>query len=77
MDIELLSVQTSSQSIVDRASPEFTPSKENSNLVYLHKTIITKAATRTIEKAIEAIGGAAYFRKLGLERNLRDIMAAK
>ena len=77
MDTELLSAQTSLQSIVDLASSEFTPSQENSNLVYRHKTIITKAATRTIEKAIEAVGGAAYFRKLGLERNLRDIMAAK
>lgn len=77
MDTELLSAQTSLQSIVDLASSEYTPSPENSNLVYRHKTIITKAATRSIEKAIEAVGGAAYFRKLGLERNLRDIMAAK
>ncbi len=77
MDAELLSVQTSLQSIIDLASSELTPSKENSNPVYLHKTIITKAATRTIEKAIEVVGAAAYFCKLGLERKLRDIMAAK
>lgn len=77
MDTELLSAQTSLQSIVDIASSEFTPGTENSNLVYRHKTIITKAAIRAVEKAIDAVGGAAYYRGLGLERNFRDVQAAK
>lgn len=77
MDTDLLSAQTSLQSIVDLASSDYVPNADNSNLIYRHKTIITKAAIRSVEKAIEAVGGAAYFRKLGLERNFRDIQAAK
>ncbi len=77
MDTELLTAQTSLRSMVELADSEFAPNVENSNLIYRHKTIATKAAIKTVEKAIEAVGGAAYFRGLGLERRFRDIQAAK
>ena len=39
------------------------------------KTIVANATEATVDKAVEAVGGAAYYRKLGLERLQRDIRA--
>jgi hypothetical protein len=36
-----------------------------------------EAVKREAEKALEATGGAGYFRRLGLERILRDAQAAQ
>ena len=77
MDTELLTAQTALQGIVDIAASDFAPNLQNSNLTYRFKTIATKAAIRTVDRAIEVVGGAAYFRGLGLERCFRDVQAAR
>jgi alkylation response protein AidB-like acyl-CoA dehydrogenase len=51
---------------------DFTPTAELASRVLTRKTIAAKAVLATAEKALEAAGGGGFFRKLGLERFLRD-----
>jgi acyl-CoA dehydrogenase len=41
------------------------------------RTIVGQNAIRTVEKAMELAGGAAFYRDLGLERAFRDVQAAR
>ena len=59
------------------AAADSKPSADQSNLIYRYKTIAVKGAIQTVDKAIAAVGGAAYFRNLGLERCFRDVQAAR
>ena len=55
---------------------DFAPAGERTNAVVVRKSIAARAAVRTVEKAVEAVGGAAYLRSCPLERWLRDVRAA-
>ena len=55
----------------------FTPSLENTNELLKRKTIASRAILETAEKALETAGGGAFYRKLGLERILRDVHASQ
>jgi alkylation response protein AidB-like acyl-CoA dehydrogenase len=54
------------------AGYDFTPTAELAGRVLTRKTIAAKAVLATTEKALEVAGGAGFFRRLGLERLLRD-----
>jgi acyl-CoA dehydrogenase len=41
------------------------------------RTLAGQAAIATVEKAMEAAGGAAFYRRHGLERAFRDVQAAR
>lgn len=77
METELLAAQNAWDSMVELGASDFEPSVQNSDLTFRLKTIANRSAIRTVEKAIEATGGAAYFRRLGLERCFRDIQASR
>jgi alkylation response protein AidB-like acyl-CoA dehydrogenase len=47
------------------------------NAVLIRKTIAAEHVLATVEKALEAAGGAGFYRKTGLERFLRDAHAAQ
>jgi alkylation response protein AidB-like acyl-CoA dehydrogenase len=47
------------------------------NAVLVRKTIVAESVLATVEKALEAAGGAGFYRKTGLERLLRDAHAAQ
>jgi alkylation response protein AidB-like acyl-CoA dehydrogenase len=53
------------------------PGPETTNKVFMHRSLIARGALRTVELAMEVAGGAAYFRKTGLERLFRDIQGAR
>jgi alkylation response protein AidB-like acyl-CoA dehydrogenase len=53
------------------------PGIEHANRALIRKTIVVEAVKRAVNKAFEATGGAGYFRRLGLERILRDVQAAQ
>lgn len=53
----------------------FTPSVENSNDVLMLKTQVVEQAKKAVEAAVEASGGAGFYRRNGLERLLRDVQA--
>ena len=56
---------------------EFAPSPALASKVLVRKTIAANAVIATAEKALETAGGSGLYRKLGLERLLRQVMAAK
>src|SRR5262249_36595017 len=66
------------QGMVDLcANYAFTPDLQTANAVLIRKTIAAEALLETVEKAVEACGGGALFRRRGLERLLRDIHGAQ
>jgi alkylation response protein AidB-like acyl-CoA dehydrogenase len=53
------------------------PSADTINQVMIGKRLLTSHAIATVEHAMEAAGGAGFYRAAGLERRFRDIQAAR
>jgi alkylation response protein AidB-like acyl-CoA dehydrogenase len=62
--------------VANAANYDFAPAVERANAALIAKTLFTNAALQTVQKAMEAVGGAAYFRRTGIERLLRDVNGA-
>ncbi|SDM25084.1 Acyl-CoA dehydrogenase [Catalinimonas alkaloidigena] len=54
---------------------DFQPEDAQGIAILTRKTEIANAAIRTVEKAMEALGGASFFRHQELERLFRDVKA--
>ena len=52
-------------------------SAETTNTGMTGRTLVARHAIRTVEKAMEVVGGASFFRHLGLERMFRDVQGAR
>jgi alkylation response protein AidB-like acyl-CoA dehydrogenase len=78
MQTELTTAQIALESMVSNANElDVEPGIEHANRALIRKTIVAEAVKRETEKALEATGAAGYFRRLGLERILRDAQAAQ
>jgi len=55
---------------------EFESKRENAHEILTRKSIVAQSCINTVNKAIETIGGQAYFKKMELERLYRDVQAA-
>jgi alkylation response protein AidB-like acyl-CoA dehydrogenase len=77
MDTELLMAQSALQSMMELAATDYEPNPHNSNLTFRYKTLAMRGAIHTVEKAMEVVGGASFFRSLGLERCFRDVQGAR
>ncbi len=55
---------------------DFTPSVENTSEVFMLKTHAVEQAKKTVESAMDASGGAGFYRCNGLEQLLRDVRAS-
>ncbi len=53
------------------------PTQQTANAMLMRKTIAANHVILAAEKALEATGGAGFFRKTGLERLLRDVHGAQ
>lgn len=53
------------------------PGPATTSRIFVGRTLAGRGAIRTVEKAMEAAGGAAMYRSLGLERLFRDVQAAR
>lgn len=53
------------------------PGPETTGRAMTARTLLGQAAIETVEKAMEAAGGAAFYRSLELERAFRDVQAAR
>jgi alkylation response protein AidB-like acyl-CoA dehydrogenase len=53
------------------------PGEQTTNRVMTGRAILARSAIRSVEKAMEVAGGAAFYRDLGLERRFRDVQAAR
>ncbi len=74
----LTKVQLAADDLVRLAKDlNFEMSLDVTNAVLIRKTIVAEAVLSTVEKALEAAGGAGFYRRLGLERLLRDAHGAQ
>ncbi|HET7881812.1 MAG TPA: acyl-CoA dehydrogenase family protein [Acetobacteraceae bacterium] len=53
------------------------PGRDATHRIMTGRTLVGCAAIRTVEKAMEVVGGASLYRDLGLERRFRDIQGAR
>jgi alkylation response protein AidB-like acyl-CoA dehydrogenase len=78
MQTELTTAQIALDSMVANANElDVEPGVEHANRALIRKTIVAEAVKRAAERALEGTGSAGYFRRLGLERILRDAQAAQ
>jgi alkylation response protein AidB-like acyl-CoA dehydrogenase len=54
---------------------QFSPATELTSRVFMLKTHATEQAKKAVDRAMEAAGGAGFYRSSGLERLLRDVRA--
>jgi acyl-CoA dehydrogenase len=76
MENELASAQIAWQGMISLAATE-KPSPETTSAVVIRRTLAGGATIRTVEKAMEVVGGGSFSRSLGLERLHRDVQAAR
>ncbi|NMJ42033.1 acyl-CoA dehydrogenase [Roseomonas sp. JC162] len=53
------------------------PGAERTSRAAIAHTLTTQAAIATVERAMELVGGASFYRDLGLERAFRDVQGAR
>lgn len=53
------------------------PGRDTTDRIMIGRTLVGHAAIRTVEKAMEVVGGASLYRDIGLERRFRDIQGAR
>lgn len=61
--------------VANAAEFAFEPETARADRALVRKTLVANAVKSTVDTCIEAVGGAAYYRSLGLERLLRDSYA--
>lgn len=78
MQNDLTCAQIALQNMIENASDlDVEPGIAHANRSLICKTLVTESVKRTADKALETTGGSGYFRKLGLERIVRDAYAAQ
>jgi alkylation response protein AidB-like acyl-CoA dehydrogenase len=53
------------------------PGPETTNRIFIARTLVGRAAIGVVEKSMEAVGGASFYRAAGLERLFRDVQGAR
>jgi alkylation response protein AidB-like acyl-CoA dehydrogenase len=76
LDTELAATRIALNDLVNFAETA-QPGPKTTNAIFIGRALIGRGAARTVELALEAAGGAGYFRKLGLEKLFRDVQAAR
>ena len=76
MDSELLGARVARNYMLDVAARN-TPGAESINDVMMGRRLVAAHAIRAVELAMEAAGGAGFYRAQGLERHFRDVQGAR
>jgi alkylation response protein AidB-like acyl-CoA dehydrogenase len=76
MDTELRGAQMAHRAMVATVL-ENKPGAESVNEVMIGRTLVARHAIAAVDLAMEAAGGAAFYRAAGLERRFRDIQGAR
>lgn len=76
MDTALMGARIAHQAML-AATQANTPGAQSVNQVMMAKQLVTRHAIEAVELALEAAGGAGFFRAQGLERRFRDIQGAR
>ncbi|NVJ97256.1 MAG: acyl-CoA/acyl-ACP dehydrogenase [Alphaproteobacteria bacterium] len=74
----LATAQMAADSMLEMADDlNFTPTAELASQILVRKSVCANHVILAVEKALEVAGGAAFFRKNGLEQLLRDAHAGQ
>jgi alkylation response protein AidB-like acyl-CoA dehydrogenase len=76
MDTALLGAKLAHKAMLAAAQAN-APGQQSVNEVMMGKHLMTRHAIESVELALEAAGGAGFFRAQGLERRFRDIQGAR
>jgi alkylation response protein AidB-like acyl-CoA dehydrogenase len=76
LDTELAATRIALDSMVAFAETA-QPGPATTNTIFIHRALVARGAVKTVDLALDAVGGAAYFRRLGLERSFRDVQGAR
>jgi acyl-CoA dehydrogenase len=76
MENELAAARHAHRDMVD-AGASAEPGEQTTNRVMTGRAILARSVIRSVEKAMEVAGGAAFYRDVGLERRFRDVQAAR
>lgn len=76
MDTELAATRMACDALV-MFSETATPGPDTTNTVFTYRSLIARSALRTVDLAMDATGGTAYFRRIGLEKLFRDVQGAR
>lgn len=76
METCLISAQLAVESMIDIVRSA-KPGPETTAATLARRTLAAAGCIRTVEKALDAAGGAAYYRSAHLERLFRDVQAAR
>jgi alkylation response protein AidB-like acyl-CoA dehydrogenase len=76
MDSELLGAKVARNYMLDVVGRN-TPGAESINDVMMGRRLVAAHAIRAVELAMEAAGGAGFYRAQGLERKFRDVQGAR
>jgi alkylation response protein AidB-like acyl-CoA dehydrogenase len=76
METELADARITLANLV-QAGALAAPGPETTNRVLVGHSPVGSATVRTVEKAMELVGGAAFYRTPGLERLYRDVQGAR
>jgi alkylation response protein AidB-like acyl-CoA dehydrogenase len=76
METELRAAQLARSAMVEAALSN-DPSPRTTNEVMIGRNLVARHAIAAVELAMEAAGGAGFYRDRGLERRFRDIQGAR
>ena len=76
MDTELAAARIALRAMIEAAAST-KPGPGTTNDCLIRRTLAGRSAIRTVEKAMEVVGGASFYRRLGLERLFRDVQGAR
>jgi alkylation response protein AidB-like acyl-CoA dehydrogenase len=76
MENELAAARFAHRDMLEAAAT-VEPGPHATNRVMIGRAILAGSAIRSVAKAMEVAGGAAFYRDVGLERRFRDVQAAR
>jgi acyl-CoA dehydrogenase len=76
MENELAAARMAHRDMVE-AGNTCEPGPETTNRIFIARTLVGRAAIGVVEKSMEAVGGASFYRAAGLERLFRDVQGAR
>jgi alkylation response protein AidB-like acyl-CoA dehydrogenase len=76
MENAFASAEMAWEQMVDTAETG-APGPDSTNRAMICRTLLAQGAIATVERAMEAAGGASFYRDTGLERAFRDIQGAR
>lgn len=76
MENELMSARLAIKDMIAAAATN-DPGLATTNRVMIGRTLVARGVLKTVELAMEAAGGSAFYRSAGLERLFRDAQAAR